>query len=69
MLEGSFAQSQNLVKGQHTADVKSNDKVDVCMLCCGRRTHGVLWAGLGFLVLQWGIFLHFTYALSLLLCM
>ena len=28
--------------------------------CVHRRTHGILWLGLGFLVLQWGVFLHFT---------
>ena len=30
--------------------------------CMHRRTHGILWLGLGFLVLQWGVFLHFTCA-------
>ena len=31
--------------------------------CVRRRTHGILWLGLGFLVLQWGVFLHFTCAI------
>jgi len=67
-LEVTRSQIQSNVNGQISAIIKPHDEVSVCMLCCGRRTHGVLWAGLGFLVLHWGIFLHFTYALSPLLC-
>ena len=48
----------------HTFSVNWQSPLCAKSFCCVlRRTHGVLWLGLGFLVLQWGVFLHFTCAI------